>query len=167
MLRVIFNHIVPFVAAIFFGVAAYYLAVFYLVSPFDVPVPQTAGTGTVFYGSGGKSCWRSGRGTGSGSGSGVATSDVVRRGDDLLILSKPKASYTDAARANDVEGSVRLKVTLLASGEVGSIKPVTTLPYGLTEQAIAAARQIKFEPKKLDGIPVSTTVTIDYSFDIY
>ena len=78
-----------------------------------------------------------------------------------------KAIYTDAARVNETEGSVRLKVTLLANGQVGSIIPVTTLPHGLTEQAVAAARQIKFEPKKMDGIPVSTTVTIDYSFEIY
>jgi TonB family protein len=165
MFRVLFLHVLPFIAAMFFGVAAYYVAAFYWITPFDVPAPQTTGPGTVFYGSGaGKSCRL---GKGSGYGSGVSTSGSARRADELLILSKPKALYTDAARVNDVEGSVRLKVTLLASGEVGSIVPVTTLPHGLTEQAVAAARQIKFEPKKLDGVPVSTTVTIDYSFEIY
>ena len=168
MFRVLFHHVLPFIAAMFFGVAVYYLASFYLITPLDVPPPQTSGTGTVFYGSGGKSC-RLGKGSGygSGSGTGVSTSGSYRRADELLILSKPKALYTDAARINDTEGSVRLKVTLMANGQVGSIIPVSTLPHGLTEQAVAAARQIKFEPKKMDGVPVSTTVTIDFSFEIY
>ncbi len=83
------------------------------------------------------------------------------------ILLKPRATYTDAARSNDVEGSVRVKVTLLASGEIGSITPINTLPFGLTEQAIAAARQIRFTPKIVNGIPVSVIVTIDYSFSFY
>ncbi len=85
----------------------------------------------------------------------------------LKILSKPQAKYNEAARSSGVEGSVRLKVTLLASGQVGSIVPVTRLPHGLTDQAIAAARLIKFEPAKQNGIPISKTVTIDYPFNIY
>jgi TonB family protein len=82
------------------------------------------------------------------------------------IISKPPARYTDTARANHVEGNVRLKVTLLDNGEVGSISVVAGLPDGLTEQAIAAARQIRFRPATWDGVPVSKVITIDYSFDI-
>ena len=124
-----------------------------------------------------------GSGTGSGSGSGYGDGNGSGRGDGdggggpppavprvtspLKILSKPKATYTDAARTNGVQGSVRLKVTLLASGAVGSITPVSRLPHGLTEQAIAAARQIRFEPKKVNGVPITTTVTFDYGFNIY
>jgi TonB family protein len=85
----------------------------------------------------------------------------------VFIFSKPRATYTDVARENNVEGTVLLKVTLLASGRVGSITPVRELPFGLTEQAIAAARQIKFKPKTVNGIPVSTIVTIEYGFRIY
>ena len=83
------------------------------------------------------------------------------------IIAKPKATYTDAARTNNVQGSVTLKIVLLASGQVGSITPIKGLPHGLTEQAIAAARQIRFEPKKINGVPVSTTVTFQYGFNIY
>jgi TonB family protein len=91
-----------------------------------------------------------------------------RRGTNKVnLLFKPKATYTDAARQNNIEGAVRLKLTLLANGQVGSITPVTRLPDGLTEQAIAAARQIKFEPKTVNGVPVSVVVTIDYGFSIY
>ena len=85
----------------------------------------------------------------------------------LKITSKPKAAYTDIARAEEVQGTVRLKVTLLANGEVGSVTVVNSLPRGLTEQAIAAARKIRFEPAMVNGVAVSKTITIDYSFTIY
>lgn len=85
----------------------------------------------------------------------------------IKIISKPSAKYTDAARQNQVTGVVRLKITFLASGAVGNISPVSGLPYGLTEQAISAARQIKFEPQKKNGSAVAVTKTIEYSFTIY
>jgi TonB family protein len=127
-----------------------------------------------------------GTGTGSGSGSGYGSGNGDGNGDGdgeggrggppptvstittpLQIISKPKATYTDAARTNNVQGSVRLKITLLASGQVGSITPVTRLPHGLTEQAIAAARQIRFKPKMINGVAQSVVVTFDYGFNIY
>ena len=129
------------------------------------------GTGT---GSGSGSGYGSGNGDGDGDGSG----DGSGRGGPppttrsavttpLQIISKPKATYTDAARTNNVQGSVRLKITLLASGAVGSITPVTRLPHGLTEQAIAAARNIRFKPKMINGVAQSVVVTFDYGFNIY
>jgi TonB family protein len=108
-----------------------------------------------------------GIGSGRGSGTGNAPPDIVRVTSPFRIIAKPKATYTDAARTNNVQGSVRLRIVLLASGQVGSITPVSRLPYGLTEQAIAAARQIRFEPKKVNGVPVNTTVTFEYGFNIY
>jgi TonB family protein len=75
--------------------------------------------------------------------------------------------YTDEARENNVQGAVRLKITLLASGQVGNITPVTELPDGLTEQAIAAAKRIRFEPKTVNGVPVSVVINREYTFTIY
>lgn len=85
----------------------------------------------------------------------------------LTITSKPRPTYTDAARNNDTQGSVRLKITFLANGQIGGITVVNGLPDGLTEQAIAAAKQIKFEPKKVNGVPVSVVRVVEYSFTIY
>lgn len=85
----------------------------------------------------------------------------------LTITSKPSATYTSTARDNNTQGSVRLKVTFLANGQIGGITVVNGLPDGLTEQAIAAAQQIKFEPKKINGVPVSVVRVVDYSFSIY
>jgi TonB family protein len=83
------------------------------------------------------------------------------------ITFQPKALYTDAARANNVQGGVRLKITLLANGDIGSVTTVTQLPDGLTEQAIAAAKKIRFEPKRVNGVPVSVLITREYTFTIY
>ena len=126
------------------------------------------GTGA---GSGSGSGYGSGDGSGNGSGSGAGDKGPppVRAAvtTPYKLLAKPKATYTDEARANSVQGTVRLKVTLLASGQVGSIVPVTRLPYGLTERAIAAARQIRFEPKMVNGVRVPAIVTFEYSFTMY
>ena len=85
----------------------------------------------------------------------------------LRILTKPKASYTHSARNANVQGSIRLAILLGASGRVERILVLKRLGYGLDEQAVNAARQIKFEPKRKDGIPVSTVVIFDYGFNIY
>jgi TonB family protein len=120
----------------------------------------------------------SGGGMGSGTGGGIGDGNGPGGGpppppsrpavtEKVKILFKPKAPYTDEARQNNVQGSVTLKVVFLASGQIGSITPLTRLPYGLTENAIAAARQIKFEPAKRDGVPYTTSVTFQYGFNIY
>lgn len=124
----------------------------------------------------------SGSGSGKGNGVGVGVGDGVEGGgapapqpkpkpapvtQAVSILSKPRPSYTDAARQNQVTGVVRLRVTFLASGQIGSVSPVSGLSYGLTEQAIAAAKQIKFEPAKANGVAQTVTKQIEYSFSIY
>lgn len=108
-----------------------------------------------------------GNGDGTGGGTGGAPPEIVKVTTPLKIISKPRAQYTDEARAQNVQGVVRLKITLLANGSVGSITPVNRLGYGLTEQAIAAARQIRFEPKKVNGVPQPSIVTFEYNFSIY
>jgi periplasmic protein TonB len=108
-----------------------------------------------------------GNGNGTGNGSDPAPPERMAVTSPLKVLFKPRAQYTDSARTNNVQGVVRLKITLMANGSVGNITPLNSLPYGLTEQAIAAARQIKFEPRKVNGTPQSSIVTFEYSFTIY
>lgn len=85
----------------------------------------------------------------------------------LMIVSKPRPGYTDDARINNVQGTVKLRVEFLASGRIGSVEPVHGLPDGLTEQAIEAARRIQFRPKQENGKPVTVTRQIEYTFSIY
>ena len=71
------------------------------------------------------------------------------------ILSKPEPSFTDEARQNDVDGVVRLRLVLAASGKVTDISVIEGLPYGLTDNALKAANEIKFTPAIKDGRAVS------------
>jgi protein TonB len=121
-----------------------------------------SGTGSGYGGGNGN-----GNGNGTGDGTGAPPKAIVAVTTPLNILSKPRAQYTDEARQNQVQGTVVLKVTLLANGTIGSVVPVSRLGYGLTEKAIAAAREIRFEPKKVNGVPQSVTKTIEYNFNIY
>ncbi len=85
----------------------------------------------------------------------------------MKIMRKPRASYTDNARQAGKSGTVRLAVLLGANGKIQYILKLLGIGYGLDEQAVRAARQIVFEPKMKDGIPISTVVIIEYTFSIY
>jgi TonB family protein len=83
------------------------------------------------------------------------------------VLLKPEPQYTEDARKNQITGTVVLKVVFASSGEVVQIRALRTLPFGLTERAIAAARQIRFEPAKRDGRAVSVAMQLEYNFNLY
>ncbi|MGI9055531.1 MAG: energy transducer TonB, partial [Pyrinomonadaceae bacterium] len=85
----------------------------------------------------------------------------------LNITYKPKPKYTDEARQKNITGNVRVRVTFSSSGQIGSVSPVSNLGYGLTEQAIAAAKQMKFEPQLQNGRPVTVTKVVVFTFTIY
>lgn len=80
------------------------------------------------------------------------------------MLDAPAAAYPDEARAAKAGGEVRLRLVLAADGTVKNIFPMKTLPYGLTDAAMNAARQIKFKPAIRDGRPVSQFSTLSYEF---
>lgn len=123
-----------------------------------------AGSGS---GSGYGSGVGNGNGSGTGDGDGGPPPAVAKVTSPLRIISKQKAQYTDAARTNNVQGTVTLRVTFLASGGIGSIVTIKGLPHGLTEQAIAAARAIRFEPEKVNGQARTTTRPVSFTFNIY
>ena len=83
------------------------------------------------------------------------------------LISKPEPQYTEDARKNQITGTVVLKVVFGSNGSVSNIRTVSGLPYGLTERAIAAARQIKFVPATKDGHPVSMWMQLEYNFNLY
>ena len=83
------------------------------------------------------------------------------------LLFKPEPHYTEEARRNQITGTVVLRVVFASSGEVVQIRAVRTLPFGLTERAIAAARQIRFAPAMKGGQPVSVFMQLEYNFNLY
>ncbi len=96
---------------------------------------------------------------------------TVFKGADLTtkarVLSRPEPPYTEEARKNGVAGTVVLRGIFAVDGKVRAIRPVAVLPYGLTLQAIRAARKIKFIPATKDGKPVSQYIQIEYNFNLY
>jgi TonB family protein len=86
--------------------------------------------------------------------------------EEIVIVAKVKAHYTDMARPRNIQGSVTLRVVFLNNGALGAVTPVSGLPYGLTEQAIAAAKKIVFLPRKTNGTTTNVTRTVQYVFSI-
>lgn len=83
------------------------------------------------------------------------------------LISKPEPIYTEAARQNEIEGTVILKVVLSGTGSVISIRVTQGLPHGLTERCVEAAKKIKFVPAIKDGKPVSMWVQLEYNFNLH
>jgi TonB family protein len=101
---------------------------------------------------------------GDGSERPVRSSEVEQK---VRLLSKPEPHYSEEARRNQISGTVVLRVVFTSAGEVAQIRAVNTLPFGLTERAIAAARQIKFLPAMKGGRPVSVHMQLEYNFNLY
>jgi TonB family protein len=108
---------------------------------------------------------------GGGPGGGGGGYDRIFTGKEVTskarLISKPEPQYTEDARKNQVTGTVVLKVVFSSNGSVTNIRTVSGLPNGLTERAIAAARQIKFVPATKDGHPVSMWMQLEYNFNLY
>ncbi|HEX8720260.1 MAG TPA: TonB family protein [Pyrinomonadaceae bacterium] len=102
---------------------------------------------------------------------GAGAGDNVYRQSEVttkaIIIFKPEPSFTDAARNHNVSGVVRLRAVLTADGQVRHILVLKWLPDGLTQKAVAAARQIRFTPATRDGVPVSQFVVLEYNFNVY
>lgn len=126
---------------------------------------SNSGCGPMLPGEGG------GTGRGSGCVRGFDKSSGAMRVSEVdqkaRLLFKPEPQYTEEARQNQVAGTVMLRVVFSSAGEVDQIRAVRTLPFGLTERAIAAARQIKFVPATKDGRPVSVQMQLEYNFNLY
>ena len=82
----------------------------------------------------------------------------------VKIISKPSAPFTDSARKAGVEGVIRVAVLFGADGKTIDVMLIKGIGYGLDQQAMTAARRIKFEPMQKDGKPVSIIKLVEYSF---
>jgi len=80
------------------------------------------------------------------------------------IIEAPSAIYTAEARANNIRGQVRIRLVLANDGTVKHVFPIKSASHGLTEAAIAAARQIVFQPALMKNEPASQFATLVYEF---
>ncbi|MEP6923581.1 MAG: TonB family protein [Pyrinomonadaceae bacterium] len=138
-------------------------------NPASITVERSDGVGT---GRG------QGSGTGIGQGSGSETAgnrgieqnssvDVTDPNRRLNLLSKPRANYTELARMTQTTGTVRVRVTFSSNGQIENVLVISFLPFGLTQQAVKAAKQIKFVPETRNNTPISVSKMIEYNFMLY
>jgi TonB family protein len=110
-------------------------------------------------------------GGGPGGGGGGNDPNKIYSGREVTskarVLEKPEPTYTEAARKNQITGTVVLRAVFSSSGQVTNIHAVNGLPDGLTERAISAAKQIRFVPATKDGRPVSMWMELQYNFNLY
>ena len=82
------------------------------------------------------------------------------------ITFKPKPDYTDEGRKQKINGEVRLEVLFKSDGQVHVIRVLQGLGYGLDEQAVRAAEQIKFKPALHEGQPIDSMAQIHIIFEL-
>jgi len=82
------------------------------------------------------------------------------------ITFKPKADYTDEGRKEKINGEVRLEVLFKSDGQIHVIRVLQGLGYGLDEQAVKAAEQIKFKPALHEGQPIDSMAQVHIIFEL-
>ena len=82
------------------------------------------------------------------------------------IIFKPRPRYTEEGRRLKIEGEVRLEVRFTAEGQVHVVKVLQGLGYGLDEQALHCAEQIKFKPAMHAGRAVDSTAVVHIIFEL-
>ena len=93
------------------------------------------------------------------------TPDLVQ---PVVVSQKTPVYASDAMRAK-IQGDVELQAVILADGRVDRVRVTTSLDkiYGLDESAIAAVKQWRFKPGRLNDMPVPVVVAIQLSFKLY
>jgi protein TonB len=89
---------------------------------------------------------------------------------EALVKPKPRSisqpAYTSSARDANVEGRVRVEVSVDAEGHVTGARLLAGLGYGLDEAALEAARRASFEPATRCGKHVAATFVIAMRFSL-
>ncbi len=79
-------------------------------------------------------------------------------------LKRVDPQYDESARAERIEGTVKLKVVISREGIPVRFEVLESLDPRLDPKAIAAARQWRFEPARLEGKPVAFQVALHLQF---
>jgi protein TonB len=74
--------------------------------------------------------------------------------------------YPEVARRAGVQGTVILEVVVGKDGSVKDIRVLRPAPMGLTEAAVAAVRQWRYEPSTLAGQPVEVVMSVTVRFTL-
>jgi TonB family protein len=76
----------------------------------------------------------------------------------------PRATYTEEARRNRIEGKVKVEVLLGGDGLIRQVIVAQGLGFGLDEQAVIAAKGIEYTPGMNNDKPVSVWMGVYFLF---
>lgn len=91
---------------------------------------------------------------------------------DVRVTKKPKlkssvkAEYTQEAIDNKVEGEVKLRLTIDATGNVEKVEVLKRLGHGLDESAMRAAKLFKFEAAEINNQPSAVVLSFTVKFSL-
>jgi len=77
-----------------------------------------------------------------------------------------KAPYPPAAEEARIEANVELLLTIDADGSVSAAAVTRGAGHGFDEAAVAAARQFRFTPAEIDGVPAAVQIQFRYGFTL-
>jgi TonB family protein len=83
-----------------------------------------------------------------------------------IALNLPRPNYTEEARTNKIQGTVRARVLVGSDGLIKQVTIVRGLPGGLNEEAIRAAFQMRFRPATKGGRAVAFWTTLEVDFNL-
>jgi protein TonB len=88
--------------------------------------------------------------------------------DEPPVKAKPtsivKPAYSDEAKSAQIEGVVRVELTVDEEGRVILARVLRGLGYGLDDAALGAAKQMTFSPGTKCGKPSVTTLSLSMRF---
>lgn len=82
----------------------------------------------------------------------------------IFLTQNPKPRFSDTAMGKERSGIIRLVVEFKEDGKLGFIFPFQTTAETLIADATKTARQIRFEPAKINGKPVTVVMIMEYAF---
>ena len=80
------------------------------------------------------------------------------------ISGEVKIDYPPEAKKSEIEGTVRLRVTIDETGAVTAVSVISGPGYGLNEAARDAMKRFKWKPATKGGEAVGYTITYAYTF---
>lgn len=86
--------------------------------------------------------------------------------DPPRLLREVKAQYTEDARKRAITGDILLEIVIRSDGNVGDVKVLRGLGFGLDERAVTAVRNWKFAPARRLGAPVDVIVEVEVEFSL-
>lgn len=81
------------------------------------------------------------------------------------LLTQPRVEYPAVARERGWQGTVKLRIELLANGRVGEVEVAQSSGYPvLDEAALRSVRGWRHRPATEDGVPVTRKIDFDVEF---